>query len=142
LPCHIVGPDTFEKGRKFIVQKSHLSHPKRLNRLLMAAFFAYYWIIRNVSTTLRHQSREIAVFAALGALSGVAVAQAEKLFHDVSKVPRDGPAAQDLVRRGWVIEEQIEGDLNGDTTPEVELELIEDLPGEPARISGDEERSA
>jgi hypothetical protein len=34
-----------EKGRGFNLQKSHLSNPERINRLLMAAFLAYYWIV-------------------------------------------------------------------------------------------------
>ena len=34
-----------EKARGFNLQKSHLSNQKRLNRLLMAAFLAYYCII-------------------------------------------------------------------------------------------------
>jgi len=34
-----------QKGRGFNLQKSHMSDPERLNRLLMAAFLAYYWIV-------------------------------------------------------------------------------------------------
>jgi len=34
-----------EKGRGFNLQKSHLSDPERINRLLIAAFLAYYWIV-------------------------------------------------------------------------------------------------
>jgi hypothetical protein len=34
-----------QKSRGFYVQKSHLSDPTRLTRLLMAAGFAYLWII-------------------------------------------------------------------------------------------------
>ena len=34
-----------EKGRGFNLQKSHLSDPDRINRLLIAAFLAYYWIV-------------------------------------------------------------------------------------------------
>jgi len=33
------------KGRGFNLQKSHLSVPERINRLLMATFLAYYWIV-------------------------------------------------------------------------------------------------
>lgn len=33
------------KGRGFHLQKSHLSKPDRINRLLMAVFLAYYWTI-------------------------------------------------------------------------------------------------
>jgi hypothetical protein len=34
-----------EKGWGFNLQKRHLSNPRRLNGLLMAAFLVYYWII-------------------------------------------------------------------------------------------------
>jgi hypothetical protein len=33
------------KGRGFNLGESHLSDPERINRLLMAVFLAYYWII-------------------------------------------------------------------------------------------------
>lgn len=33
------------KGRGFNLQKSHLSKPDRINRLLMAVFLAYYWTV-------------------------------------------------------------------------------------------------
>lgn len=33
------------KGRGFNLNKSHLSDPERINRLLMAVFLAYYWIV-------------------------------------------------------------------------------------------------
>ena len=33
------------KGRGFNLGKSHLSDPERINRLLMAVFLAYYWIV-------------------------------------------------------------------------------------------------
>jgi len=34
-----------QKGRGFNLQKSHMSSPERINRLLMAVFLAYYWIV-------------------------------------------------------------------------------------------------
>jgi len=34
-----------QKGRGFNLQKSHMSNPERINRLLMAVFLAYYWIV-------------------------------------------------------------------------------------------------
>ena len=33
------------KGRGFNLQKSHLSKPDRIDRLLMAVFLAYYWTV-------------------------------------------------------------------------------------------------
>ena len=34
-----------QKGRGFNLQKKHMSNPERINRLLMAVFLAYYWIV-------------------------------------------------------------------------------------------------
>jgi hypothetical protein len=58
--CHFYGKrfkiETFfsdEKGRGFNLQKSHFSDPKRINRLLIAAFLAYYWIVALGESTVR-----------------------------------------------------------------------------------------
>jgi hypothetical protein len=56
----------------------------------------------------------------------------ERRFIDLKQVPVEGNAAQDFVPRGWKIEEQTEGDLNGDSRPDMALKLIEDLPEETA----------
>ena len=42
-----------EKGLGFNLQKSHLSNPERLNRLLTAASLAYYWVIALGVTAIR-----------------------------------------------------------------------------------------
>ncbi len=59
-----------------------------------------------------------------------ASAQDERRFINLSQVPKEGKSLTDFVPPGWKIEEQIEGDLNADATPDIVLQLIEDLPAE------------
>ncbi len=69
----------------------------------------------------------------LAALVGTSRAQGdERRFLDLKQVPVEGSAAQDFVPRGWKIEEEIKGDLNADSRPDVVVKLIEDLPEETA----------
>ncbi|MGB8507734.1 MAG: hypothetical protein WCD76_04970 [Pyrinomonadaceae bacterium] len=49
-------------------------------------------------------------------------------FLDVKLIPSAGKTLKDFVPRGWVIEEQANGDLNGDGAADAALRLIEDLP--------------
>lgn len=56
--------------------------------------------------------------------------QDERRFINLSQVPSAGKTPTDFVPKGWKIEEQIEGDLNADTKPDIILQLIEDLPEE------------
>jgi hypothetical protein len=56
----------------------------------------------------------------------------ERRFIDLKQVAAEGSAAQDFVPRGWKIEGQTEGDLNGDSKPDTALKVIEDLPEETA----------
>lgn len=44
---------------------------------------------------------------------------------DRSKVPAEGRAAEEFVPAGWVLEEQVAGDLNGDSVPDLALKLIQ-----------------
>lgn len=54
----------------------------------------------------------------------------ERRFINLSQLPKEGKSLTDFVPPGWKIEEQIEGDLNADATPDIVLQLIEDLPAE------------
>jgi hypothetical protein len=56
----------------------------------------------------------------------------ERRFLDLTQVAAEGNAVQDFVPRGWEIEEQITGDLNGDARPDTVVTLIEDVPAETA----------
>jgi hypothetical protein len=69
-------------------------------------------------------------FAALTFCSSV-FSEEDRHIIDESKLPVDGTLMTDFVSVGWQIESVIQGDLNGDTKPDVVLELIESLPQMP-----------
>ncbi|MCA1632716.1 MAG: hypothetical protein LC802_03105 [Acidobacteria bacterium] len=54
----------------------------------------------------------------------------ERRFLDSRLVPAEGRAPADFVPRGWKIEEEVKGDLNGDGVADAALRLVEDLPVE------------
>jgi len=60
-------------------------------------------------------------------LAGITDGQETRRFMNPSNVPMEGASPTDFVPGGWRIEKQIEGDLNGDSKPDVVLELIESL---------------
>jgi hypothetical protein len=45
---------------------------------------------------------------------------------DAAKLPVESASASDFVSKGWVIEEEINGDLNGDSIPDVAVKLVEE----------------
>jgi hypothetical protein len=59
-------------------------------------------------------------------------AQAEAGKIDVSLIPANAKTAPSFVPVGWKIEEQITGDLNGDSLPDYLLKLVEDKPAKDA----------
>jgi hypothetical protein len=54
------------------------------------------------------------------------LAQEKSTTIDKSPIPGEANDISKFVPKGWKIEEQLKGDLNGDTTPDYVLELIED----------------
>lgn len=56
---------------------------------------------------------------------------------DTSQIPLEGNNANDFVPPGWVIEEQVVGDLNKDSIPDIALKLIE---GKTVKDKDDEDR--
>jgi hypothetical protein len=74
----------------------------------------------------------LSVAVVLCCLSPVVSAQDGRRFLDAKLVRAEGKAAEDFVPRGWALEEQAAGDLNGDALPDAALMLIEDLPHEAA----------
>lgn len=65
--------------------------------------------------------------------AGVSHAQGdggEERLLDVKLVPAVGRTAREFVPRGWTVQEESAGDLNGDQRPDVVLKLVEDLPEE------------
>jgi len=47
---------------------------------------------------------------------------------DAAKLPVESATAGDFVPKGWEIEEEINGDLNGDSIPDVVIKLVEEKP--------------
>ncbi len=47
---------------------------------------------------------------------------------DAAKLPVESATAGDFVPKGWEIEEEINGDLNGDSIPDVAIKLVEEKP--------------
>jgi hypothetical protein len=75
----------------------------------------------------------IALVLAVMMFAGTSRAQEEaRRFIDLKQVAVEGSSVQDFVPRGWKIEGQTDGDLNGDSKPDTALKLIEDLPEETA----------
>jgi hypothetical protein len=69
----------------------------------------------------------IALFAAFPVTS---LAQPDRAAIDKSKIPATAAKPSGFVPAGWKIEEQITGDLNGDSKPDYVLKLVEDKPKE------------
>lgn len=47
---------------------------------------------------------------------------------DAAKLPVESASAGDFVPQGWVIEEEVNGDLNGDSILDVAVKLVEEKP--------------
>ena len=59
-------------------------------------------------------------------------AQTEAGKIDVSRIPAQAKNAASFVPAGWKIEEQVTGDLNGDSLPDFVIKLVEDKPAKDA----------
>ena len=66
----------------------------------------------------------------VGAMTTFAQDEAGKI--DPSRIPAQAKDAGSFVPAGWKIEEQITGDLNGDSLPDYVLKLVEDKPAKDA----------
>lgn len=73
-----------------------------------------------------HHSSAARVCAVLLALSVSALAQAGQAVIDQSKIPLEANDGKDFVPPGWIIEEQVPGDLNNDSVPDLSLKLIQE----------------
>jgi hypothetical protein len=69
-----------------------------------------------------------AILLALSVANRGAAMQDARRFLDARLVPIEGEGPQDFAPRGWRIEEQVAGDLNGDRIGDAALRLVEDLP--------------
>src|SRR5260370_16599233 len=62
------------------------------------------------------------------AVSTWASAQDDRVLIDKSRIPTVAGDVNKFVPSGWKIEEQVTGDLNGDSVPDYALKLVEDKP--------------
>jgi len=75
-----------------------------------------------------YRPKFVSVCALILVLSPAALTQEGGAVFDRSKVPAEGKAVEDFVPAGWVLEEQVAGDLNGDALPDLALKLIQERP--------------
>ncbi|HLL76987.1 MAG TPA: hypothetical protein VK421_17160 [Pyrinomonadaceae bacterium] len=75
-----------------------------------------------------YRTRVVSVCALVLMLSSLSLAQGTPVVFDKSKLPETGRSAADFVPAGWVLEEQIAGDLNGDAVPDLALKLVQEKP--------------
>ena len=61
-----------------------------------------------------------------------AFAQDEAGTIDVTRIPAQAKNTASFVPAGWKLEEQVAGDLNGDSLPDYALKLVEDKPAKDA----------
>lgn len=70
--------------------------------------------------------RFVVVLCALILISSTAFSQEEAGVLDPTRVPAEGNSTKQFVPSGWKIEEQVTGDLNGDSLPDFVIKLVED----------------
>ena len=63
--------------------------------------------------------------ALLLVLQAAAFAQESRVALDASRMPREAGAVREFVPRGWTVEEEVRGDLNGDGAADVAVKLVE-----------------
>lgn len=70
----------------------------------------------------------LALFLTCLVFPASSLAQEDKVRIDKSSIPAAAGSVNNFVPAGWKIEEQVVGDLNGDTEPDYALKLVEDKP--------------
>ena len=70
----------------------------------------------------------LALFLACLISPARSLAQGDRTRINKSSIPAVAGAVNNFVPAGWKIEEQVAGDLNGDTVPDYALKLVEDKP--------------
>src|SRR5262245_20880381 len=66
--------------------------------------------------------------AAILLLTPFCLAQDPKNLINKSRIPQEADNVEKFVPQGWIIEERLTGDLNGDSVPDYALKLVEDQP--------------
>ena len=75
----------------------------------------------------------VALCAAFAVLPPAASAQDGRAVINQSAMPQEASAVGDFVPRGWEVEEEVAGDLNGDAVPDLAVKLVQ-----AKRAGGDE----
>lgn len=81
-----------------------------------------------MNPVLRTFARSLPILFLLAALPVCCWADEAGPSIDTSRIPVKGKGVNDFVPPGWLIEEQVSGDLNGDSLPDIALKLIEGKP--------------
>ena len=74
----------------------------------------------------RRRCFNLALIVLILLVGGAVPARAEGF--PVKDLPREGKSLEDFLPRGWVVEEQVQGDLTGDGVSDLAAILIEDKP--------------
>lgn len=82
---------------------------------------------RSVGVLFFEPARWAVVFS-VSLLFSAVLAQEKARVIDPKSVPVSGASTKAFVPRGWVLQDEQTGDLNGDGLPDAVLQLIEDLP--------------
>ena len=69
------------------------------------------------------------------------LAQNERVRIDQSLILAEAENVNSFIPKGWKIEEQVTGDLNGDSLPDYALKLVEDKPAKKDDVANDRERA-
>ncbi|MHC1727700.1 MAG: hypothetical protein AB9866_17140 [Syntrophobacteraceae bacterium] len=84
----------------------------------------------------------VAVFwALLFVLPPFAFAQDDRAAIDQSRIPLEAGSVDKFVPPGWIIEEQVSGDLTGDSVPDYALKLVEDMPAKKDNFPNERQRA-
>ena len=83
-----------------------------------------------------------AIFFSCLAFTPAAFAQTDEHTFPKDRVPRSGASEKDFAPAGWVVEESIKGDLNGDGRTDLAIKLIEaESPNADPDINEDRQRA-
>lgn len=80
--------------------------------------------------------------AVLFLLPSFCLAQQDRHLIDKARIPLETGAIEKFAPPGWKIEEQLTGDLNGDSLPDFALKLLEDKPAKDAEDVATERQRA
>ncbi|HEV2764905.1 MAG TPA: hypothetical protein VGV38_18125 [Pyrinomonadaceae bacterium] len=83
----------------------------------------------------------VALCAALAVVPSAAYAQENRVVVDQSRMPREAGAVREFVPRGWEVEGEVSGDLNGDAVPDLAVKLVQAKRGNTEEIVEERHRA-